>query len=146
MPSYNNFYPTTPGYTWPMQPLYGATMPQTPRGIDWVEGEVGARAFQIPAGWPANAPIALWDSTDQVIYLKSVNQMGMPNPMQKLRYTMEETPAALPAGQSGAMQAPDMSQYATKDELEKIRQEMQRLQPQNNQNGSGYNNGNRGGK
>lgn len=110
--------------------------PQQPRvGIEWVDGEVGAKAFQLPAGWPANAPMPLWDTNDTVIYLKSINQMGMPNPLQKVRYTMEEQPrmsaamssqAALPSGetsqQSQAM--PDMSEYVRKDELNQMKEEL----------------------
>ena len=83
------------------------------------------------SGWtvPVNAPMPLWDTNDTIIYLKSTNQMGMPNPIQKVRYTMEEQPkmapamsgqAALPSGESH----PDMSQYVRKDELEQMKEEL----------------------
>lgn len=67
---------------------YSWSMPQN-QGLIWVDGEAGAKAYQLPAGWPANTPIALWDTNDTVIYLKSHNQ-GMPNPLQKARYQLEE--------------------------------------------------------
>ena len=60
-------------------------------GIIWVDGEVGAKAYQLPQGWPANTPMPLWDTNDTIIYLKSTNPMGMPNPLQKIYYRMEET-------------------------------------------------------
>ena len=59
-------------------------------GLKWVNGEEAAKAYPMPTGWPPNKPIALWDTNDTVIYLKSCNQMGMPNPLQKARYQLEE--------------------------------------------------------
>ena len=152
MPSYNTFpsynaYPAYPTnsyqqqYSQAIQPQYQqpamsyAQPQQTRVGIEWVDGEVGAKAFQLPVGWPANAPMPLWDTNDTVIYLKSINQMGMPNPLQKVRYTMEETPkvspamssqAALPAGEMNqqTQRMPDMSEYVRKDELEQMKDEL----------------------
>lgn len=126
---------------------YSAAPQPIIKSMEWVEGEIGAKAFQIPTGWPANTPIPLWDSTDKVIYLKSVNQLGMPNPLQKLRYEIEETPNALitngnQSGNSGTNQ--DMSQYVTKKDLDELRQEIRGMNVSRaNQNGSSAN---RGGK
>jgi len=118
------------------QPAMSYAQPQQQRvGIEWVDGEVGAKAFQLPAGWPANAPMPLWDTNDTVIYLKSINQMGMPNPLQKVRYTMEEQPrmsaamssqAALPSGDMNQQNQPmpDMSEYVRKDELNQMKEEL----------------------
>ena len=119
------------------QPSMSYAQPQQQRvGIEWVDGEVGAKAFQLPAGWPANVPMPLWDTNDTIIYLKSTNQMGMPNPIQKVRYTMEEQPRMsaamqsnnnmLPSGNSyqDNQQAPDMSEYVRKDELNQMKEEL----------------------
>lgn len=134
------------------QPMAQSSMTGN-QGIIWVDGEVGAKAYQMPAG--TTGPIALWDTNDQVIYLKSVNQMGMPNPLQKIHYQMEEQPQQmLPAGQSGNNSSFDSGNYATKDDVSAMRNEIQNLremlqkQTQNgNQNGSptSQNNGTRGG-
>lgn len=105
-----------PGYQMPQQ-SYGQTQGQ---GIDWVDGEAAARAMQLPAGVSQHA---MWDINEPVIYLKSVNSMGMPNPLRKIRYTMEDVSQS-GTGQSQAMltsgteehTAPDMSQYVRKDE------------------------------
>lgn len=117
-------YPNYQNASYAPQP----TQPQPGmKTIDWVDGEVGAKAFQMPAGHPPNSPIALWDTNDQVIYLKSVNQMGMPNPLQKLRYTTEEQPSGfIQNGVSGNTQPAkkEESLYATKADLEQIREEM----------------------
>ena len=113
-----------------MYPQYPQSMPNTQQtsqttqtgGLIWVDGEVGAKAYQMPAGWPANTPIDLWDTNDTVIYLKSVNPMGMPNPLQKAHYTLEEYKSATP-GRSGDTGA-DMNEYVRKDELEKMKTEL----------------------
>lgn len=105
---------------------------QTKGGIEWVDGEVGAKAYQLPVGWPANTPMPLWDTNDTIIYLKSVNQMGMPNPIQRVKYTMEEqrqttSRAALPGGEDVTVEAqpmPDMSGYVRRDELERMKDEL----------------------
>jgi len=100
-----------------------------PVGMIWVDGEVGAKAQQMPAGWPVNTPLPLWDTNDTIIYLKSTNQMGMPNPLQKLKYTMEENipkyagnvqnRPALMSGDSAGEEKPehDMSDYVRKEDL-----------------------------
>ena len=175
MPNYYNpynFYPATyanqMGYSG-MQPQmnpmpqqsYAPPVQQGPKMMEWVEGEVGAKAFQMPNGWPANSPIPLWDSTDTVIYLKSWGPMGIPNPMQKLKYELPEqqnqamlmsgdngTSGNMNNGQSGHQ---DMSQYVTKQDFEQLRSEIRNMNQngqsgQNNQNGSNSSqNGNRGG-
>jgi len=177
MPNYYNpynFYPVTyanqMGYSgMPMQQpqmgqmpqqSYATPAPQGPKMMEWVEGEVGAKAFQMPNGWPANSPIPLWDSTDTVIYLKSWGPMGIPNPMQKLRYKMPEqqNQAMLMSGSNGGNDGQsahhDMSQYVTKHDFEQLKNEIRNMGQtsvsnggQSNQNGSnsGQNGGNRGG-
>lgn len=122
-----NFYQNYPSYTpnaystaMPMQnqqmPLQSNTKP-----MEWVEGEVGAKAFQMPVGLPANQPIPLWDSTDTVIYLKSWSPMGFPNPIQKIHYTMPEQQSALPEQQ---MSSESAQNYVTKEDFDSFRNEM----------------------
>lgn len=122
--------------------------------MEWVEGEVGARAFQMPQGLPANQPIPLWDSTDTNIFLKSWSPMGFPNPLQKLHYTIEpQNQSMLPGESSGATGTSEneSSRYATKEDLNEMRMEIRNMfhqqGPQGNQNGSNIqrNDGNRGG-
>ena len=131
-------YPVPYQNPWNYSGTYGQTYPQyaqniqTPQtqttgshGIIWVDGEVGAKAYQLPAGWPANTPIALWDTNDTVIYLKSTNPMGMPNPLQKAKYKLEEYQQV---GRRSEEQAPvpvhDMSDYVRKEDLEKMKQDL----------------------
>lgn len=92
-------------------------------GLIWVDGEVGAKAYQLPQGIPANQPVALWDTNDTVIYLKSMNAMGMPNPLQKAHYTLEEHRGTGPATSSAAP-VPDMSEYVRKEDMERMKKEL----------------------
>ena len=112
-----------------MQPQSYGQAPTVKGEIEWVDGEVGAKAYQVPAGM--TKPVALWDTNDTVIYLKSVNQYGIPNPIQKIHYRMEEMvpkcmgqdQAKLESGDTAQTQH-DMSQYVRKDELEAMKDEL----------------------
>lgn len=113
-----------------MQPQnYGQSIPVEGE-IKWVDGEVGAKAHQIPAC--TTKPVALWDTNDTVIYLKSMNQFGIPNPIQKIHYRMEEmTPkyigqdqAKLESGDTQTEQKPDMSGYIRREELDSMKEEL----------------------
>lgn len=170
MPNYYNpynFYPASymnsmynGGYIPQMQQSQQSFAPaqgsQGPKMMEWVEGEVGAKAFQMPNGWPANSPIPLWDSTDTIIWLKSWGPMGIPNPLQKIHYEMPEqqNQVLLTSGSNGNSGAsiPDMSQYVTKHDFEDLKKDIRNMinaasNSGNNQNGSNNSgqNGNRGG-
>ena len=123
------YYPQTNSYT-PQYPI-GQTQPiqsfTTPvKGvIEWVDGEVGARAMQIPQGM--TMPVALWDTNEPVIYVRSINQMGMPNPIKKIRYTVEEDvpkQSADMARLTSGEDKHDMSEYVRKDELATMKDEL----------------------
>ena len=127
--SYYNYYQPYPYYQ--QTQSYANNNQKT---MEWVEGEVGAKAFQMPAGWPVNTPIALWDSTEKKVFLKSWNQMGMANPMQELDYEIKEQPNIyLAEGVSGK----DMSNYATKEDLNELKQMVQKLTDTMNKNKRG---------
>ena len=117
-------YPSYQAQTVPgVQSVQSVQNQQSGPGLIWVDGEVGAKAYQMPGGWPANQPIALWDTNDTVIYLKSINPMGMPNPLQKAHYSLEERKTASVSERSGDS-APDMSMYVRRDDMEQMKQEL----------------------
>ena len=92
-----------------------------------VDGEIGAKAFNVPNG--STGPIALWDTNDNVIYMRTFNAAGMPMPLKKLRY-VEEEPAQMLPGQSGG--AVDTSQFVTKTDFEQLRNEIRQMNQQHN--------------
>lgn len=156
MPNYYNpynFYPVQyanqMGYNALPTQQQMVSQPQL-KAMEWVEGEVGAKAFQMPQGWPANQPIVLWDSTDTVIWLKSWGPMGIPNPMQKLKYVMPDqqnqsyllnttTENAVNQNTSGESH-PDMSRFATKDDIASLREEVRQMNQRNIARSGNYNN------
>lgn len=120
----------------------GSVQPQPIAGmIVGVDGETAAKAYQMPAGLPFGTPIALWDTNERVIYMKTWNQMGMPMPLQKIHYEMDE-PGRLPEGRSGQSTPegpgwepevkaeaalPEPDKYVTKDDLEEMKNELKRM-------------------
>ena len=104
--AYNNGFPM--GYQ-QMYPQYYQAQPvapqQTGNGPIWVQGEAGAKSYLVAP----NTTVALWDSENQIIYLKSADASGMPT-MKVLDYTIR---GGKPLNQN--------VEYATKDDLEKLR-------------------------
>lgn len=142
----NNYYnPVNPITPMPQQSF--APMQQPMQGINWVDGEVGAKAYQMPQGWPVGTPIPLWDTNDTVIYLKSINSMGMPNPLQRIHYTIDEqkNQSMLPSGQMSGSRESAKADYVTREDFESLRNEVREMMAKSGQNGSnnGQNRGDR---
>lgn len=81
-------------------------------GIIWVQGEAGAKAYLVAPG----STVQLWDSEDQVIYLKSADMSGMPS-MRVLDYTER---GGRPVQKQEQPPPIDFDQFITRDELENI--------------------------
>ena len=130
-------------------PVYGTQYPYTyaqgyqmnqRRPMEWVDGEIGACAFQKPAELNPGENIPLWDSNEKTIYLKSWNQMGMANPLQVLDYIREQVQPVLPQGQSSVSESMN---YASKEDLERLKEEILSAINSRSMNGNG---GGRNGK
>lgn len=93
--------------------------------IIWVQGEAGAKSYLVSP----NTTVQLWDSENQVIYLKSADASGMPS-MKVLDYTIRET-----GGQTtpAVAAAPSMDNYVTREELadleDRIKSRIDKLTP-----------------
>ena len=102
-----------------------------------VDGEVGARAWQMPMNLPPNTVVPLWDVDGEHIYFRTIDAYGRLNPLRKGRIVMEQETQVLPQGQSGdsqpAQQAPqiDTGNFVTKDEFQELKQMIQNLSNQN---------------
>lgn len=89
---YTNQYPynytvTNPYlYNQPQQqvqvPVQQVQQPQQ-GGINWVQGEAGAKSFVVGAG----QSVMLMDSENSVFYIKSTDASGMPLPLRIFDYT-----------------------------------------------------------
>lgn len=81
MAVYNNGYPVTYQQYYPAQQnMYQSQMQNS---IIWVQGEAGAKSYLVAP----NTTVQLWDSEQQVIYLKSADASGMPS-MKVIDYTV----------------------------------------------------------
>lgn len=74
-------------------------------GMVWVQGEAAAKAYLVAAG----NTVPLWDTEAQTIYIKSVDQSGMPS-MRVIDYS-ERAATATPAIHS---------EYVTRKEFEEL--------------------------
>lgn len=79
------YYPQGQGYMAQNQQPQNP-QPQTNGGIIWVQGEAGAKSYLVAP----NTTVQLWDSENQVIYLKSADASGMPS-MRVLDYTIRDS-------------------------------------------------------
>ncbi len=75
-----------------------------------MQGEAGAKSYLVAP----NTTVQLWDSENQVIYLKSADASGMPS-MKILDYTIRE--AVQPNQQTQAVSQTPAVDYVTRDEL-----------------------------
>lgn len=115
MASYNNYfpqnytqYPSLYGGTAAPAQTYAAPAQNTviSNGINWVQGEAGARSVPVGAG----QKILLMDSENNVFYVKSSDASGMPLPLRTFEY--KEVGAEVETNT-----APAQSTYVTKEEL-----------------------------
>lgn len=98
-------------------------------GITWVQGEAGAKAFPVGPG----KSVQLMDSERDVFYIKSTDVSGVPMPLRTFAY--EEIVRTQPSRQID--NGLDTSQYATREELEELRQMIQDRNYQRRENRNG---------
>jgi hypothetical protein len=115
-PYYNSMnYPQ-----YPMQQMQGVqnvplqNQPQQNNGIIWVQGEGAAKSYLVAPG----CTVALFDNESQTIYIKSADASGMPT-MKVLDYTMRE--------QQARPIISDKTNFATKDDISSIREEIEAI-------------------
>lgn len=105
---------TTPAYVGPFNPMI------------MVEGEVGAKAWQMPNNLAPNTVIPLWDVDGEHVYFRSVDAYGRPNPMKTGKIVMDEEPTK-----------DETPEYATKQDLDSLKKEIiNEVRQRFNQNGS----------
>ena len=119
------YYPTFQPYPYQDQlnqlrtanPLQGFQMPRPdPSGINWVQGEAGAKSWIVAPGSTA----LLMDSENPRFYLKSADMTGVPS-MRTFKYTE--------VGQE-SQEAPQAQKYVTMDEFNEFRNEVMNRFPE----------------
>lgn len=113
--NYHNYQPVN---NYPVNPYNQQSQPvQNTGGLIWVQGEAGAKSYMVAP----NTTVQLWDSENQVIYLKSADASGMPS-IKTLEYKLREEPQTVfPANPINNMD------YATKAELEALRSDLEQF-------------------
>lgn len=122
--AYNNLFPTNYPQYYPQYPQnYVSNNSSNTQngGIIWVQGEAGAKSYLIAP----NTTVQLWDSENQVIYLKSADASGMPS-IRTLDYTIRDVNSLKNSPLDNVKH--DNMNYATKDEIEALKREIQALQ------------------
>lgn len=120
--AFPNYFPT--GYN-PMgnynpyqvgqyQQMQNAQQAQT-GGLQWVQGEAGAKAYPVNAG----QSVLLMDSENNVFYIKSTDNSGMPLPLRTFDYKERTAQSTPKTAQNAPQAAIDTSLFVTWDELEK---------------------------
>lgn len=109
-----NFYPAgyQPQMYYPQQTQQVPQQQSAPQsaGIIWVQGEAGAKSYLVAP----NSTVTLWDTESQTIYIKSADASGMPT-MKVLDYTLRGVPEM--------QKIPPQSGFATKDDVDSLREE-----------------------
>lgn len=131
--NYQAYYPQQ--YQVPVAPNQSNNPQPQSSGIIWVQGEAGAKSYLVAP----NTTVQLWDSEDQVIYLKSADASGMPS-MKVLDYQIRQNNQSV-----NQPQIEVNASYATKDELTEIRGELRelktKLESMNNRRNGGKDHG-----
>ena len=119
--AYNTQFPM--GY----QPYYQTyQQPVQQNSLTWVQGESGAKSYLVPA----NGTALLMDSEADQFFIKSSDASGMPLPLRKFAYKeITDSQPMTPSVQK------ETSNYATKDELDELRREIDRLREENEAHG-----------
>lgn len=126
---YQQVYPQNlPQQVQPQQ--YQQSPPQQNTGIQWVQGEAGAKSYLVAAG----TSVMLMDSEASVFYIKSTDATGMPQPLRVFDYKERSQQSS-----SNAPQPFPTQDFVTREELEKrlseiFSQQRPQKQPQNNPN------------
>ncbi len=112
MAGYNNYgYPYPPVDT--SIPSYPATQTMV-----YVKGIEGANAYQMPPGVTEQI---LWDTDEDIFYVKKLDQMGRPRIVAVKDYFDHVEPEKTEPVEKPEI---DLSKYVTKDDLNKIIQEL----------------------
>lgn len=122
--SYGQFSAQPQQYSGMQQSMQGS------QGIKWVDGEAEAKGTPIP---PGASQFAMFDINEPVIYIKSLNQMGMPNPMQKARYKLEQHEQSgnnMSNNMSRQEEPENKTEYVTKTDFEQMKNEIKEMMSQ----------------
>lgn len=147
MPTYNPYAMSynTYGASYAPQNSYMSSYQQNPamQYMINVDGEMAARAWQMPNNLPPNTVIPLWDLDGKHVYFRSIDAFGRLNPLTKGRIIFDENSENLPNGNSGVQgleESESSKKYITKDEfrneIDQLKNDIRSMLQTGNQNGN----------
>lgn len=117
----NNFMPQYSNTPQPQQTV------QPSSSINWVQGEIGARAYPVAAGMS----VLLMDSEGQNFYIKSADMMGMPS-LKKYAYSeIVEEPLRIESHNMSSepqVRDYDTAKLASREEVKALQEEIKSLE------------------
>jgi len=120
--AYNNYYPQN--YYQPYYPTQNNAQNAAQNaasnytgGIIWVQGEAAAKAFPVGSG----QSVLLMDSEDSIMYIKSTDQSGMPQPLRIFEYKERTTKH----NEAGAAKA-SSGDFVSRSEFEDFRNSVEK--------------------
>ena len=123
--AYNNYFPQYyPNYYGnqqmpPQQPQMPSNAPQTSgNSITWVLGENAAKSFPVGAG----QTVVLMDREEPVMYMKSVDQSGMPLPLR----IFDITERSAERQSNNAAKSVTTEDFVSRQEFEEFRETVRR--------------------
>ena len=108
---YQQYYPNTFN-NYPINQNVGATQNSA---LIWVQGEAGAKSYMVAP----NQTVTLWDSEQNIIYIKSADASGMPA-IKILDYTIRDNTHKAP-------NLSPQSDFVTRSELQSVLDELNAL-------------------
>lgn len=111
-------------------PAFNPVYPQSQTNqsnVIWVQGEAAAKAYPVQAG---NSMILL-DSENDCFYIKSSDNAGMPNRLRKFEYK------EVVEGQVETEAPIEQAQYITKEEFDRVINELKQQRQHYNNNRKG---------
>lgn len=126
---YMNAYPNPIGYAGFSPYNNSMAISQTQQMIT-VDGEAGAKSWQLSGMPQPNMIIPLFDIDGEHVYFRSYDAQGRMNPMRKGRIVFDDEPSKKEAVAQAP--TPDLSGYVTKEEFDKIVKEIKKLKSNQN--------------
>lgn len=104
-------------------PSYQQSYQGTSAGINWVQGEIGAKAYPVA---PGNSTL-LMDSDEQMFYIKSADNTGMPS-LRKFAYSevANEQPKLETHSHDNSDDI-DTAVHATREEVKQLHEEIREM-------------------
>lgn len=123
--AYNNYFPQgyySNYYGNQQMPIQGSQMASNAQqgqsaNLIWVQGENAAKAYPVASG----QSVLLMDSEDSVMYIKSTDQSGMPQPLRVFEYK-EKTGHQ----NASAIASKPSEDYVSRKEFEAFRDDVRR--------------------